>query len=102
LRLLIESAEAQLSRESEHQDLAESTAYWLISLRERIAEVEEAFRARGQLVKLLMEGVTLGERRVGDPGKSTQVQITYRFGPPEAPSLGEGDRFVGGVTNSRV
>jgi hypothetical protein len=48
-------------------------------------------------VKLLVEGVTLGERRKGDPSKSTQVQITYRFGLPEDPSLGE--RCVDGRCN---
>jgi chromosome segregation ATPase len=104
LRLLVGSVEADLSQERERQELSATTHAWLLTLRERIAEVEEdteeAYLARRQLVRLLVEGVTLGERR--EDGKSTQIRITYRFGPPSAQAdLGEGDVFVGGVQNAR-
>ncbi len=41
LRLLTESLEADLSQRREQTELAETTAAWLITLRERIAEIEE-------------------------------------------------------------
>jgi site-specific DNA recombinase len=98
LRLLIESLEADLSQRREQTELAETTAAWLITLRERIAEVEEdteeAFRKRRQLVKLLVEGITAGKKE----GR-TEVRITYRFDPPGEAQDGE-DAFVSGVQNS--
>jgi hypothetical protein len=78
--------EASLSQAREHQELSATTHAWLVSLRERIAEVEEdteeAFRARRQLVKLLVQSITVGKRR--EDG-SIEVRITYRFGPPSSP-----------------
>jgi site-specific DNA recombinase len=86
LRLLLGSVEASLSQAREHQELSATTHAWLVSLRERIAEVEEdteeAFRARRQLVKLLVQSITVGKRR--EDG-SIEVRITYRFGPPSSP-----------------
>jgi site-specific DNA recombinase len=41
LRLLIESIEADLSRSTEERITAESTEAWLLTLRERLAEIEE-------------------------------------------------------------
>ena len=58
---------------------------WLLSLRRRLAEVEEdtpeVFGERKQLVRLLVESSSLGKRQ-GD--ERVEVQITYRFGPPPA------------------
>ena len=97
LRLLIESLDVDLSQRREQTELAETTAAWLITLRERIAEVEEdteeAFRKRRQLVKLLVEGITAGKKE----GRS-EVQITYRFDPPGEVQDGE-DAFLSGVQN---
>jgi site-specific DNA recombinase len=99
LRLLIESVEADLSQKHQHKELAETTHAWLVTLRERIAEVEEdteeAFRVRRQLVKLLVAGITLGPRR---EDRSTEIRITYRFDPPE--DAGGEDVFVGTVPNN--
>ncbi len=98
LRLLIESLEADLSQKREQTELAETTAAWLITLRERIAEVEEdteeAFRKRRQLVKLLVEGITAGKKE----GRS-EVWITYRFDPPDEAKDDE-DAFLSSVQNS--
>ena len=98
LRLLIGSVEADQSRSAEERMTAESTEAWLTTLRERMAEVEEdtpeAFTKRRQLVGLLVEGIELGKDEAGQ----TSVKITYRFGPPEAPS--EGDTFASGEQNS--
>ena len=99
LRLLIESVEADLSQRHQNKDLAETTHAWLITLRERISEVEEdtqeAFRVRRQLVKLLVVGITVGPR--AEDGKM-ETRITYRFDPPED-AHGE-DVFVGTVQNN--
>ena len=100
LRLLIESLEADLSQKRKQTELAETTAAWLITLRERIAEVEEdteeAFRRRRQLVKLLVEGITAGKKE----GR-TEVRITYRFDPPGEAQDGEA-AFLSGVQNSSM
>ena len=83
LRLLIEATEGDLSQKRERTELADTTFMWLSMLRERAEEVEEdtpeAFAKRQQLVRLLVERITLGR---GEGGEAT-VQVTYRFGPPE-------------------
>jgi site-specific DNA recombinase len=82
LRLLIESAEADLARIEENALTAKTAETWLMTLRERISEVEadtpEAFHKRQQIVRLLVEGVTLNRE-----GRDTTAMITYRFGPPD-------------------
>jgi hypothetical protein len=82
-RLLIEATEADLSQKREQTELADTTFMWLSMLRERAEEVEEdtpeAFAKRQQLVRLLVERITLGR---GEGGEAT-VQVTYRFGLPE-------------------
>jgi site-specific DNA recombinase len=99
LRLLLESVEADLSASAENKQTAKNTEAWLMSLRERIAEVEgdteTAFEKRRKLARLLVERITVGRSEDGQ----TQVEITYRFGPPSEGS-GEAeqeDMFVGGV-----
>jgi site-specific DNA recombinase len=98
LRLLLESVEADLSQKHERRELAETTHAWLVTLRQRLAEVEEdteeAFRARRQLVKLLVAGISAGKRH--EDG-STEVRITYRFDPPDGAD--EGGAFVGALPN---
>jgi uncharacterized small protein (DUF1192 family) len=83
LRLLIAAVEADLTQKQQSRLAAKSTEAWLLTLRERIAEVEEdteeAFEKRRQLVKLLVERIDVGRDEYGE----TQVHITYRFGPPE-------------------
>ena len=65
-----------------------STCYseaWLLTLRERVSEVEgdtpEAYRKRRELVKLLVEQITTSR----DEDGRTQIEVRYRFGPPEGP-----------------
>ena len=59
------------------------THAWLLSLRRRVAEVEEdteeAFQERRQLVKLLVNSISIGKRQ---EDRRAEIQITYRFGPP--------------------
>ncbi len=89
----------ELSQRREHTELAQTTHAWLATLREGINEVEEdtqeAFRVRRQLVRLLVEGITVGEKR--EDG-NTKVRITYRFDPPEGQD-GEEDSVVDAKRN---
>ena len=106
LRLLLGSVEAELSQKCEQAELAETTHAWLLALRERLAEVEEdtedAFRARRQLVKLLVQSITVGKK---DEDDGIEVRITYRFGPPSPPpaeAAGGEESFMAGVKNGSL
>ena len=82
LRLLIESVETDLSRKHENRTIAKSTEAWLLVLRKNLAEVEqdtqEACLHRRELVKLLVEKITVDR----DEDGRAEVHIKYRFGPP--------------------
>ena len=84
LGMLLESVEGELARKRGEAELAASTEAWLMTLKERIHEVEgdseEAFRARRQLVRILVEGIVIEDRRKGE---APRVRITYRFDEPE-------------------
>jgi hypothetical protein len=99
LRLLIEATEANLSQRRERAELADTIYAWLITLRERVSEVEEdtpeGFSKRQQLVRLLVDGITVGRGENGE----TAVSVTYRFGPPDDIPDIEGV-LVGNVQNS--
>jgi site-specific DNA recombinase len=98
VRLLIESVETDLSRKHENMTVAKSTQAWLLTLRERIVEIEEnteeAFKKRRDLVKLLVEKITVDRSE----DRQTEVQIIYRFGPPPEESA----IFVDGVQSLRM
>ncbi len=83
LGLLLEAVQDDLARRHQEAEIAASTEAWLVSLRERIHEVEgdseEAFRARRQIVRLLVEGIIIEDKRSGD---EPRVRITYRFDEP--------------------
>ncbi len=83
LRLLIASVESDLAAREHDRLAAESAEAWLLTLRERIHEVEgdtpEAYRKRRELVKLLVEQITTSRDEVG----RTRVEVRYRFGPPK-------------------
>jgi site-specific DNA recombinase len=85
LRLLIESVESKLSTVEESKLAAMTAEAWLMTLRESLSEVErdteEAYLHRRELVKMLVEKITADR----DEDGRTKVDITYRFGPPEAP-----------------
>jgi site-specific DNA recombinase len=96
LRLLIGSVEADLSRKRQQSEIAETTHAWLLTLRERLSEVERdtegALRDRRRLVRLLVAEVVAGEKR--EDGTS-EVRITYRFDPPDEPETdGDGRGLV--------
>ena len=109
LRLLLESVEAERSQKREQTDLADTTEVWLRTLWERVKEVEEdtpeAFRKRRQLVRLLVQSISAGKRP--EDGR-TEVQITYRFGPPPGEGYSDGsagreeDSFVASFKNGRT
>ncbi len=99
LKLLVSSVEADLARSEEGKALAVTTEAWLVSLRENLEEVEvdtpEAFAKRRELVKLLVERMTARRNEEG----RLKVDITYRFGPPEAKPE---DECVAGERNSTL
>ena len=101
VRLLLESVEAELSDRRERTTLADTTHAWLLSLRRRLAEVEEdtqeAFQERRQLAKLLVSSISVGKRQ--EDGRA-EIRITYRFGPP--PGVGYSDGSVDGEEGSFV
>jgi hypothetical protein len=83
LNLLLGSVETDLAQRHQETELAASTEAWLMSLRERIHEVEgdseEAFWARRQLVRLLVKGIIIEDKR---KAAEPSVRITYRFDEP--------------------
>jgi hypothetical protein len=84
--------------ESRHE--AQSAAECLLALREGVSEVEantpEAFQKRRELVRLLVERITVDRDENGQP----RVEITYRFGPPLEDSFIPEDSFITSVQNS--
>jgi hypothetical protein len=94
LRLLISSVEDDLASLGESRHEAQSAVEWLLTLREGVSEVEadtpEAFRKRRELVRLLVERITVDR----DENDHPRVEITYRFGPPPE------DSVVASVQNS--
>jgi hypothetical protein len=96
--LLLASVEADLTRRREEVGLASNAGAWLLTLRERLSDVEEdteeAFEKRRELVKLLVVGITAGR----DEDGNVDVRITYRFGPPEPAH--EEAMFVTGIQSA--
>ena len=83
LELWLRSVGPELSWKHQQTELAASTEAWLMGLQERIHEVEgdseEAFRARHEIVRLLVDGLVYEDRR---KDKGPGVRITYRFDEP--------------------
>jgi hypothetical protein len=100
LKLLLETAEAELTERRGRIETAEGVAAWLLALRERLAEVEEdteeAYRVRHRLVRLLVARIEAGR----DLDAKVNIRITYRFGPP-AEAIGAGVGFVSAGQNSK-
>jgi site-specific DNA recombinase len=98
LALLLASVKRDLAQKHQETELAASTEAWLMGLRERIHEVEgdseEAFRARRQIARLLVEGIIIEDKRKGEEAR---VRITYRFDEPS--KRGEGLCEVSRNTN---
>ena len=96
---MLESVETRLATEGHSRLTTKNAEAWLLTLCERIAEVdegtEEAFEYRRELAKLLVEKVTAGRDQDGH----ITVHITYRFVPPGETDPDE-DEFVSGVKNS--
>jgi hypothetical protein len=95
LKVLLAGIEDDLARRHEQTAQAESAASWLVTVASRVEEVEEdtevALEKRRELIRLLVEKITVGRDETGQP----RVHITYRFGPPE-PDTSAGDVAVYG------
>jgi hypothetical protein len=104
LRLLLDSVEGELSQKREQAETADSTEARLHALQGRVADVEddtmESFRARHQLVRLLVAEVTLSKK---SKNGEAEIRITYRFGPPptsgSAGSPSQGGMFGDALKN---
>jgi site-specific DNA recombinase len=101
LRVLLASIEVELSERRERTALTDTTHAWLLSLRQRLDEVEddtpEGFEKRKQLVGLLVESISLGKSH--QEGRA-EVQVTYRFGsPPDSDTESEEDLSMPVVKN---
>jgi site-specific DNA recombinase len=85
LKLLLGSVEDELEGRRARVEVAESAEAWLMTLRERVEELEEgteeALEKRRELAKLLVERIGVGR----DEDGHTRVEITYRFDPPPEP-----------------
>jgi hypothetical protein len=97
---MLASVEAELSERRERTALTDTTHAWLLSLRRRLAEVEEdtpeGFEKRKQLVGLLVKSISLGKSQ--QEGRA-EVHITYRFGPPPASDSASDGSFMPGLKN---
>ena len=83
LRLLVESVEADIAHKQQDYIATQNAALWLASLRDGLdaleEDTEEAFLKRRELVKLLVERITVNRAE----NKQTMINILYKFRPPE-------------------
>jgi site-specific DNA recombinase len=83
LKLLLESVEADIAHRQQDYIAAQDAALWLTSLRDRLEaleeDTEEAFLQRREVVKLLVERITIS---AGENGE-VKIDIIYKFCPPE-------------------
>ena len=95
--MLLEDARSELAAREHDRLAARNVRAWLLTLRDRVEEVEEdtpeAYRKRRHLVRLLVSGITAGR----DTDGRLDVRITYRFGPPEGSD--RGDMFAVGIND---
>lgn len=82
LKLLLETADAELSERLERADTAEG--------------IEEAYQVRHQLLRLLVAGIEAGRNSDG----KVDIRITYRFGAP-AETSDAGAMFASAGQNSK-
>jgi hypothetical protein len=82
VRNRIESVESDLAVREQDRLAAQNTEAWLRTLASNLEDVEgdspEAFERRRELVRWLVERITVGR----DENGHTRVEITYRFAPP--------------------
>ncbi len=83
LKLLMESVEADIAAKEQDVIATQNAAAWLASLKDGLdaleEDTEEAFLQRRELVKLLVERITVGRAENGQ----TKIAIIYKFRPPE-------------------
>ena len=70
-KLLIAAVESDLAQKHEYNTAADSTEAWLVTLRKNLAKVEadaeEACESRRELVKLLVQKITVNRNEEGRP-----------------------------------
>jgi site-specific DNA recombinase len=94
LKMLIESADADLASEAQDAAAAKSTTMWLTSLCGNLdtleEDTEEAWYGRRELVEELVERITVSRTEDG----RAKVHIAYKFAPPVQATTG--------VTNNKT
>jgi len=94
LKMLKESASADLASEEQDAAAAKSTAMWLASLRGNLdtleEDTEEMWDGRRELVEELVERITVSRTEEG----RAKVHIAYKFAPPVQATTG--------VTNNKT
>ncbi|MGH3090373.1 MAG: recombinase family protein [Rubrobacteraceae bacterium] len=98
LKLLMESVEADIAAKQQDAVATQNAAARLASLRDGLdaleEDTEEAFLQRRELVKLLVERITVGRAENG----RTKIDIIYKFRPPEPEELDGEDLHAVGNT----
>jgi hypothetical protein len=83
LKLLMEAVEADIAHRQQDYIAAQGAALWLASLRDGLKapkeDTEEAFFQRREVVRLLVERITIS---AGENGQ-VKIDIMYKFCPPE-------------------
>jgi site-specific DNA recombinase len=83
LKLLLDSVEADIAHRQQDYMAAQDAALWLASLRDNLealeVDTEEAFLKRRELVKHLVERITIS----GGENGQVKIDIIYKFCPPE-------------------
>ncbi len=91
LKMLIESAEDDLTREEQDAGATKNTAMWLTSLRGALETLEEdtdeAWHNRRELVEQLVERITVSRTEDG----RAKLHIAYKFAPPVQAASGVTD-----------
>jgi site-specific DNA recombinase len=101
LKLLAESVEADIAHKQQDYIATQDAALWLASLRDGLdaleEDTEEAFLKRRELVKLLVERITVGRAENGQ----CKIDVVYKFRPPEPGEVAE-LRAVGNTLGLRT
>ena len=83
LKLLMESVETDIAHKQQDYIATREAAVWLASLRDRLEaleeDTEEAFLQRREVVKLLVERITISRSEA----EQVKIDIMYKFRPPE-------------------
>jgi hypothetical protein len=79
LRARVEGVERRIAAQDHGREAARTAESYLLSLRDRIEDVEHDPASKREMVRLLVSEIIIGRNEEGH----AQVNVTYRFGPPD-------------------